>query len=372
MFKNSHPIQIARDVGKNTVKLTTFAAVTEEEKYMFRCLELAENGLGKVAPNPLVGAVLVHGGKITGEGYHQQFGGPHAEVNALQHALENHAESTLSESTLYVNLEPCSHHGKTPPCSDLIIHHKIKKVVIAMKDPFSLVNGEGIRKLTAAGIEVATGICEKESAELNRRFLLFHTEHRPYVILKYARSQDGFIAPNNPGQDNRWITNAFSKKLVHKWRSEEMAIMVGTKTALLDNPELTVREWPGKDPVRIVIDRTLKLPGHLNLLNGKVKTLIINEKKNDVQGFTEWHQLNFQQPVIPQLMHLLFEKSIQSVIIEGGLQLLQKFIDTGTWDEARIFTGNKWLGSGVRSPEIEGKIFARSGILDDRLCILRK
>lgn len=359
-------------VGKNHFKIITFAEMTAEEKYMMRCLQLAENGLGNVAPNPMVGAVIVHDGKIIGEGFHREYGGPHAEVNAIEDVLKNHSEDILADSSLFVNLEPCSHHGKTPPCCDLILLKKIKKIFIAMKDPFAQVNGEGIRKLTNAGLDVVTGICEKEAQELNRRFIHFHIQKRPYVILKYAQSLDGFISPKNPTPENRWITNSFSKKLVHKWRSEEPAIMVGTKTAILDNPELTVREWPGKDPLRIVIDRTLKLPEHLHLLNGKVKTLIINEKKNHIDGLREWHQLNFNEAVLPQLMTFMHDRNIQSVIVEGGLQLLQKFIDAGIWEEARILTGDKWLGSGIQAPKIEGEIFFQTTIVKDRLVVLRK
>lgn len=346
--------------------------MTMDEKFMFRCLELAESGLGKVAPNPMVGAVIVLDGKIIGEGFHQEFGHAHAEVNAINDALKTHPESVFEKATLYVNLEPCSHHGKTPPCCDLIIQKKFRKVVVGMQDPFSLVNGEGIRKLSNSGIDVINGVCSKEAKELNRRFITFHTDKRPYIILKFAKSLDGYISPLEPNAENRWITNSYSKKLVHKWRSEEMGIMVGTKTALIDNPELNVREWTGKDPVRIVIDRSLKLPVHLHLMNGKIRTLIINEKESRESGFNEWIQVNFKESVIPQILKILFERNIQSVIVEGGQLLLQKFIDAGIWDEARIFTGNKWLGKGKPAPLINGNVISQYTISDDTLVILRK
>lgn len=346
--------------------------MSSHQQFMQRCLQLASLGLGKVAPNPMVGALLVHNGKIIGEGYHHRFGESHAEVNAIADALKSHPESILSDATLYVSLEPCSHHGKTPPCCDLIIQKKIRQVVIAHQDPFAQVNGEGIQLLKKNGIDVITGICEKEARELNRRFICFHAEHRPYVILKFAQSRDGFISPKHHDLNTRWITNTTSRKLVHKWRSEEMAIMVGTKTALLDNPELTVRDWQGDNPIRIVIDRSLKLPSYLHLFNGQVKTLIINEKKSEQHGLNEFICLNFQEAVIPQILNVLHKQTIQSIIVEGGMQLLQKFIDASAWDEARIFTGNKWLGDGIPAPKISGSITERIKIEDDQLIILKK
>ena len=251
------------------------------ELFMQRCIELAANGFGAVAPNPMVGAVIVHEGSITGEGFHQKFGGKHAEVIAIENAIEKYGEEVLRQSTLYVSLEPCLHHGKTPPCCDLIIQKKIPQVIIGCKDSFEKVNGGGVEKLKAARCDVQVGVLEKECRKLNKRFFTFHEQKRPYVILKFAQSADGFIAHENPNEENRWISNEFSRKLVHKWRSEEQAILVGGKTAKDDNPRLTVRDWNGENPVRLVLDRQLILPAHLHLLDGSVPTILFNEKKTD-------------------------------------------------------------------------------------------
>ena len=345
--------------------------MTADERYMQRCIDIALNGLGNVAPNPMVGAVIVHDDKIIGEGFHQQFGKPHAEVNAISNAIEKYDSAILLHSTLYVNLEPCTHHGKTPPCTDLIISKNIPNVVIGNMDPFEKVNGSGIRKLTAAGIKVTTAILEASCMELNKRFFTFHKKHRPYIILKYAQSMDGFIAPAEMTEENKWISNEYSRKLVHKWRSEEQAIMIGTNTAEIDNPQLTVREWKGNNPVRLVIDRNLKLKASLMIFNQSSTTYIYNSVKSESKNNLEFIQIDFDKAVLRQISDSLYQKNIQSVIIEGGAALLQSFIDENLWDEARIFTGNNFLGDGIKAPVIKGKIIAEENILNDKLTILK-
>ena len=343
---------------------------------MDRCLELALNGLGHVAPNPLVGAVVVCDDKIIGEGFHQQFGQAHAEVNAINNAKkfieENKDAYALERSVLYVNLEPCSHHGKTPPCVDLIIQHKISKVVIGTIDPFAKVNGEGVMKLETAGIKVVQGIREEACKELNKRFFTFHLKKRPYIIIKYAQSKDGFIAAEERNTGSPYISNEYSLKVFHKWRSEEQAIMVGTNTAVTDNPSLTVRHWKGKNPIRVVTDRALKLDKNLSIFNQEAPTLVFNEIKNESSGHVDYIKIDFSKDAPQQMMNELYKKNIQSIIIEGGTKLLQSFIDKGLWDEARIFTGNKWLGDGVKAPVLEGKIISKETILDDELIVLKR
>ena len=338
---------------------------------MSRCIELAQNGLGKVAPNPLVGAVIVQDNKIIAEGFHQSFGEAHAEVNAVGNALSRHPEQCFWDCTLYVNLEPCSHHGKTPPCADLIISHKFKKVVIGCEDPFEKVRGTGIRSLRNSGIEVVVNVMQKKSLELNRRFITFHEKKRPYIVLKFAKSKDNFIAAVIPAAENRWITNVYSRKLVHRWRSEEQAIMVGYNTALIDNPALTLREWPGKQPLRLVIDQKLSLPNNLNLLDRSVPTLLYNELKSETQNNLEYVQLDFGNKWISQICADLYKRSIQSVIIEGGQKLLQQFIEEKCWDEARIFTGAKTLTKGLKAPELKAEQISTQNIADDLLEIYR-
>jgi diaminohydroxyphosphoribosylaminopyrimidine deaminase/5-amino-6-(5-phosphoribosylamino)uracil reductase len=312
------------------------------EKYMHRCLELAELGAGSVAPNPMVGSVIVNNGKIIGEGFHRQYGGPHAEVNAINSAPDS---NLLKTSTLYVNLEPCAHHGLTPPCSDLIIRKQIPKVVIGTVDPFSEVAGKGIEKLKKAGIEVIVGILEEECRELNQRFFCFHEKKRPYVILKWAQTLDGFIdvdrSPENFGEPT-WITGELALRLVHKIRSQEDAIIVGTNTAEKDNPSLTVRHWPGRNPLRVVIDRNLRLPPSHNLFNS-----------------------------INQILGKLYNRKIQSVIVEGGRQLIESFFQTGQWDESHVFIGNRFFYRGVSAPGIRGKLIAEEILQTDWLKVFR-
>jgi diaminohydroxyphosphoribosylaminopyrimidine deaminase / 5-amino-6-(5-phosphoribosylamino)uracil reductase len=328
---------------------------TLHKKYMNRCLELAHLGLGNTVPNPMVGSVIVHGDRIIGEGYHKKAGEPHAEVNAIASVADR---ELLPESTLYVNLEPCSHTGKTPPCADLVIRNRIPSVVIGTHDPNALVSGKGIYKLEQAGIKILNGICRNACIGLNRRFFTYHTLKRPYVILKWAQSADGFIDKFREETINArpaWISNEISKMLVHKWRSEEQAIMVGTQTALLDNPQLNVREWYGRSPLRIVIDRSLRLPQRLNLFDNQYKTLIINEIKEEVSGNCIFRKTAFDNDFLSSLMKILYEQGIQSLIAEGGKRLLESFIAADLWDEARIITGHQDFGSGIKAPVLSGQ-----------------
>ncbi len=320
---------------------------------MQRCLDLATLGIGHTAPNPSVGAVLVHDGKIIGEGYTSPYGGPHAEVNCINSVSE--ADKHLIEhSTIYVSLEPCAHFGKTPPCADLIIRHKIKQAVIACRDPFEAVNGKGIDKLLAAGIEVTLGILEKGAIELNKRFFTFHQQKKPFIILKWAQTADGFIAPKNQSE-RLLITSEITNRLVHKWRSEEGGIMVGTNTALADNPSLTNRLWSGKNPVRILLDKDLRLPQHLHLFDGSVKTIILNSIKNETIGNLIFHQIDSNKSIPKQTCEALYFYQITSVIIEGGTKLLQSFVDEGLWDEIRVITNkNLVIGEGIAAPKMKG------------------
>jgi len=332
---------------------------------MKRCIELASKAMGSVSPNPMVGCVIVYEGKIIGEGYHKNYGKAHAEVNAIASIKD---KSLLQKSTLYVNLEPCAHFGKTPPCSNLIIEHKIPKVVIGCIDSFSEVAGKGVVKMENEGIEVIVGILEKESRALNKRFFTFHEKERPYIILKWAESQDGFIAPNNQNEPF-WMSSSESKELVHQWRAEEDAILVGRITAEKDNPSLTVRKVKGKNPTRIVIDKELKLSTDLNLFNSEVKTLIFNSVKSEIVDSNNFIKINFNN-LTESILRELYKQKIQSVIIEGGSKTLQSFIDVNMWDEARIFTTNKELTDGVKAPTIKGEIVTESDIGGDELEII--
>ena len=324
-----------------------------DKKYMQVCIDLALKGFPLAMPNPLVGCVIVHKHKIIGQGYHKQYGSHHAEVNAIGN-VEN--KDLLKESTLYVSLEPCAHHGKTPPCADLIIKHKIPKVVIGSLDTFSEVNGKGIERLRSAGVEVITSVLEDECREINRRFFTFHEKKRPYIILKWAQTSDGFIAPLDQ-KEPLWISSSESKTLVHQWRSQEQSILVGRKTAFLDNPQLTTREFKGKNPIRIVLDKNLSLPKSLAIFNDEAPTLIVNDSLS-----SECHiQVDFEN-LLPSLLDKLYESNIQSVIVEGGSQTLNTFINSNSWDEARIFTSKKTLEEGIQSPVIE-RVISKSVII---------
>lgn len=326
---------------------------------MKRCFELASLGLGNAAPNPLVGSVIVHNGSIIGEGYHKKYGGPHAEVNACN-AVED--KSFLAESTLYVNLEPCAHHGKTPPCADLIIKHQLKRVIISNFDPFSAVDGKGIERLKSAGIEVITGILEEEGRWLNRRFFTFHEKKRPYVILKFAQTIDGFLDGNRSDDDEAEalkISGSQMNQIVHKWRSEEASILVGKNTVLLDNPSLTTRLWPGKNPLRLVIDPELEVPETKAVMSDGNHTWIFNARRDEYcENKLCFIQINDPSDFHSEILTYLHKSDIQSVIIEGGAATLSRFIEANVWDEARIITGNMRIGSGVTAPEFQGKLIA--------------
>jgi diaminohydroxyphosphoribosylaminopyrimidine deaminase/5-amino-6-(5-phosphoribosylamino)uracil reductase len=341
------------------------------EIYMQRCLELAALGAGSVSPNPMVGAVIVHDGRIIGEGYHQKYGEAHAEVNAVNMVIaryDNHAD-LLKQSTIYVSLEPCAHYGKTPPCADLIIKHQIYKVVVGCRDPFAQVDGKGIEKLQAAGIEVLVGVLEKECQWLNRRFFTRVQKQRPYIILKWAQTTDGFFAPADCSQ--HWITGPESRKLVHQWRAEEDAILVGKNTVLADNPQLNVRYAGGKAPKRVVIDRRLELSNTLNVFDQTVETLVFNEIKTDIEGKNKYIALEDFDRFVPQyILFQLYLQDIQSVIIEGGAYTLNTFIDAGLWDEARIFTGASVLENGIEAPVVTGTTIGEHAVGTDSLQII--
>ena len=332
---------------------------------MKRCIELASKGISHVSPNPLVGSVIVYNGKIIGEGYHQNYGKEHAEVNAISSVKD---KSLLPKSTIYVNLEPCSHFGKTPPCANLIIEHKIPKVVIGSIDSFSKVSGKGIDRMKNAGIEVEVGVLEKESRELNKRFFTFQEKKRPYIIIKWAESKDGYIAPKNQTEPF-WMTSSESKKLVHKWRAEETAILVGRVTAEKDNPSLTVRDVEGKNPIRIVIDKDLKLSTDLNLFNNDSETIVFNAIKSEKNDTNRFIKIDFSN-LIKSTLNELYKQNIQSLIIEGGSKTIQSFIDENMWDEARIFTTKKELKDGVKAPNIKVEIISKEEISGDVLEIL--
>ena len=331
-----------------------------EEKFMHRCFELAQKGLGNVAPNPMVGAVIVHNGKIIGEGYHQKYGGAHAEVNAIA-SVRN--QELLKESTLYVNLEPCSHYGKTPPCAELIIQKKIPKVVIANEDPFPKVSGRGIDMMKEGGVEVIENFLAEEGKKLNRRFFTFHTQKRPYIILKWAQTINGFmdVTRENPETPALRISNKTTSMLVHKLRAEESAILVGTKTALLDNPELTVRNWHGKNPVRVLIDKELRVPHNYRIYNEKSPTIVFTKKapENTRYQHIEYIEVPFNGAAetlnLEILLEKLYERSLQSLIVEGGSHLLNSFIQSGIWDEMQVETAlTLTVPGGVPAPRISG------------------
>lgn len=331
------------------------------EQYMDRCIRLAKQGAGNVAPNPMVGAVLIYDNLIIGEGYHQKYGAAHAEVNCINNVKDEN-KALIDKSTMYVSLEPCSHYGKTPPCADLIIKSKIKKVVIGSADVYKEVAGKGIQKLRDAGVEVITGILEKECLDLNRRFFTFHQQFRPYIILKWAQSINAKIAAQKfppasatikdlPGRT--LISNDYSNRLVHKWRSEEAAILIGTHTAMQDDPVLTTRLWAGKNPIRIVIDKELRLPSQLSVFNQEAKTIIYNTQKDLTQENLAYIKLDHDD-FMGQMVDSLFEMNIQSVLAEGGAKTLQSFIDCGLWDEARVITNDDlYLENGIAAPALK-------------------
>ena len=328
-----------------------FCYLLHHEQYMQRCLQLAAMGAGQVAPNPMVGAVLVYNDRIIGEGYHQKYGQAHAEVNCINSVAE--AEKGLIESSaMYVSLEPCAHFGKTPPCADLIIKNKISNVVIGCRDSFAAVDGKGIERLKAAGVDVTLGILENECRELNKRFFTFHEKQRPYIILKWAQSSDGKIGAGNG--ERVFISNEFTNRLVHRWRSEEASILVGTNTALLDDPALTARLYSGNNPVRLVIDMDLKLPSTLQLFDGSVNKIVFNQHKQEAGEMLSFYKIDKAERLIPQILNALYKLQLQSVIIEGGAKLLQSFINENAWDEARVITNTEMkIDEGINAPILQ-------------------
>lgn len=322
------------------------------EKYMRRCLQLALLGMAEVAPNPMVGAVLVHNDMILGEGYHQKYGGPHAEVECIRQ-VQTEFIPLISSATLYVSLEPCNHEGKTPPCTDLIIKSNIRKVVVACRDPYEKVRGSGIQTLKNAGIEVIESCLENEAKEINRRFFTFHQQQRPYIILKWAQTKDRFIGIR--GKCIK-ISNPASDRLVHKWRSEEAAILVGTQTALVDNPMLTNRLHPGKSPVRILIDLFLEVPQSHHLLMDANPTIIINTLVQDDRSQKMYYKVGEDENVLAVIINLMHQRNLTSLIVEGGATTIQGFIDAGLWDEARVITGDISLHDGIPSPAIHSSL----------------
>ena len=333
--------------------------MTTHEIYISRCLEIAKNGLGTTRPNPMVGAVIVYNNTIISEGYTSAYGSNHAEVNAINTVKD---KSLLSKSTLYVTLEPCSHYGKTPPCSDLIVKHSIPNVVIGCVDDNPEVAGKGIAKLKASGCNVTVGVLENECKTHHKRFFTFHNKKRPYIILKWAETHDGFIAPIIKDKKKPvWITNTYSRQLVHKWRAEEQAILVGTNTVIEDNPSLTVRDWSGENPIRVVLDKISKLNSDYSIFNEDSKTIRITNK-----------DIDFDKPIATQIATLLHKQNINSIIIEGGAKTLQTFINEELWDEARIFTGTVEFKDGTKAPELKGRLISESRLKNDLLKIYAK
>lgn len=317
---------------------------------MHRCLELARLGAGYTAPNPMVGAVLVYRDRIIGEGYHERYGEAHAEVNCIRSVNESD-RALVPASTLYVSLEPCAHYGKTPPCADLVIEQKIPQVVIACRDPFEQVDGKGIEKLQKAGVETIIGVLEKDAIELNKRFFCFHQKKRPYIVLKWAQTVNGKISGDT--KERLLISNDYSNQLVHRWRSEEAAILVGTNTALYDDPELTNRLWSGPSPLRVVLDKNLRLPENLKLFMGQ-PTLVLTYKKKEGRGNIRYHTIDSQKPLISEIIRALYSLNIQSVLVEGGPTLLQGFLDAELWDEARVITNTQlYIKNGLDAPRLK-------------------
>lgn len=340
------------------------------EHFMQRALFLAQKGLSAAMPNPSVGAVIVYKDTIIGEGYTSAFGGPHAEVNAVNSVID---KSLLAESSLYVTLEPCSHFGKTPPCAELIVKHQLKHVIIGCIDPFAEVAGKGIDKLKNAGINVTVGILEEECKESHVRFFTFHNKKRPYIILKWAESADGFIAPLQKNEQKPvWLSNIYSRQLTHKWRSEEMAILVGTKTVLNDNPSLTTRDYVGKNPVRIYLDTNHKIDSSFTITNSDAKTICLTKKTptNSLENII-YKEINFNS-LVDEICKVCYKEKLQSIIIEGGSYTLQQFIEKNIWDEARVFKSAPILTYGVLAPKLKSeKITGKQAITNNTLVIYK-
>ncbi len=361
--------------------------ITENEKYIKRCLQLAKNGIGTARPNPSVGAVIVYKNTIIGEGFTSTYGGNHAEVNAINSVKD---KTLLKDATIYVTLEPCAHFGKTPPCADLIVKHQIAKVVIGCVDTNSLVAGKGIERLQNAGINVTVGVLEDDCKKHHKRFFTVQNKKRPYIVLKWAETADGFIAPlKRDSQQPVWISNSYSQQLVHKIRSQEQAILVGTNTVIADNPSLDVRNWAGNNPVRIVLDKNLRIPLNVTVFDKKIKTLVLVDKvkeqvevlekttsskvllKDEIQERITYEQIDFSSRVAEQICEVLQKHQIQSVLIEGGAQTLQTFIDANLWDEAQVFVGETSFKNGVEAPRLSAEkiLLKKQNIASDVLTI---
>ncbi|SOU88481.1 bifunctional diaminohydroxyphosphoribosylaminopyrimidine deaminase/5-amino-6-(5-phosphoribosylamino)uracil reductase RibD [Tenacibaculum finnmarkense] len=347
--------------------------ITENEKYIKRCLQLAKNGIGTARPNPSVGAVIVYKNTIIGEGFTSAYGGNHAEVNAINSVKD---KTLLKEATIYVTLEPCAHFGKTPPCADLIVKHHIPKVVIGCVDTNSLVSGKGIERLQNAGINVTVGVLEDECKKHHKRFFTVQNKKRPFIVLKWAETADGFIAPlKRDAQQPVWISNSYSQQLVHKIRSQEQAILVGTNTVIADNPSLDVRHWAGNNPVRVVLDKNLRIPSNLTVFDEKVKTLVLVDKATKINKVKEQvevlEKIDFSSRVAEQICSVLQKHQIQSVLIEGGAQTLQTFIDANLWDEAQVFVGETFFKNGVEAPRLSAEkiLLKKQNIASDVLRI---
>lgn len=332
---------------------------------MKRCLELAVKGLGNVAPNPMVGCVIVYNGKVIGEGFHKKFGEAHAEINAIN-SVKN--KKLLKDTTLYVSLEPCAHHGKTPPCTDAIIKHGIKRVVIGSVDPNPLVKGKGIAKLMRNGCDIITGVLEKECLNLNKRFFTFHLEKRPYIILKWAMTKDGYLDKKRSKQEKPLkVTGKEADKLSHRWRNEEQAVMVGTNTVIMDNPMLTTRLMKGRSPIRIVVDRSLIIPNDSKIFNNFASVIVLNAGRNLKSGNVEYVKIKRAGSNLHNVLVELYKRNIQSVIVEGGAKLLNSFISQGLWDEARVFVSDTKTGAGIKAPVFNAKLNSKIKIGKDTL-----
>lgn len=337
--------------------------LSDDEKYMQRCLQLARQGLGYVAPNPLVGALLVVDGKIIGEGYHKRYGEAHAEPNAIN-SVED--KGLLKKATMYVSLEPCSHYGNTPPCANLIVQSGIPRVVIGTLDPNPKVSGRGVKILEEAGIEVSSGYLEVECRKLNKRFFMFQEQKRPYILLKWAQTSDGFIDCIRTHYDEMplQISNSLTSQLTHKMRSENQSIMVSTNTVVLDNPSLTVRNWPGKSPIRIALDRSGRIPMEFKILDQSVRTLIFTEQNKESNGKIEYINIDFNKNCIQNIVNEIYNRNIHSILIEGGAKLLNSFIDSGIWDEAHVEISSQKIFQGVAAPKIGGRLDSHETFLE--------
>jgi diaminohydroxyphosphoribosylaminopyrimidine deaminase / 5-amino-6-(5-phosphoribosylamino)uracil reductase len=344
--------------------------MTNHGKFMQRCIEIARMGAGRTAPNPLVGCVIAYNGRIIGEGYHIEHGGPHAEVNAIRSVKR---PQLLRESTLYVSLEPCSHHGKTPPCSDLILDEHIPQVVVGTEDPFAEVAGKGIKRLRDGGVQVVTDVLKDECRWLNRRFFTFHEKRRPYIILKWAQTPDGFIDVERDEDHTvkpTWISGIMARTMVHKCRTEEGAILVGTNTVLKDNPSLTARDWSGRSPVRLVIDRHRRLSPEHAIFDGPVPTIVFTENMGEMGFNPEYCRIDFNDNVLQQILAEVYNRKILSVIVEGGAYTLQQFIANGLWDEAHIYSGTRLFFRGVKAPSLKGRIIATESLDSTTLTVV--